>query len=104
MGCNYYVSETCPHCGHVQEFHIGKSSAGWVFSLHVIPEKSINSLADWKSFLKGKTIYDEYGDPVEYQKMIEIITERGGDLLRHDNEFCIGHGEGTYDYLIGEFY
>lgn len=51
MGTNYYLrlkSEICPHCGRGDEglLHIGKSSAGWCFSLHVM--NRIQSLDDWK--------------------------------------------------------
>jgi hypothetical protein len=33
MGTNYYLRQTaCSGCGRYDEFHIGKSSAGWSFS------------------------------------------------------------------------
>lgn len=38
MGTNYYLhsQDPCEHCGRsYPELHIGKSSAGWVFALHV---------------------------------------------------------------------
>ena len=34
MGTNYYLNDR----------HIGKSSAGWYFALHIYPEENINSL------------------------------------------------------------
>ena len=53
MGTNYYLyegSEACPTCKRPFEpLHIGKSSAGWCFSLHVIPEEGINTLDDWRT-------------------------------------------------------
>lgn len=136
MGKNYYVAlqPPCECCGRpYEEKHIGKSSAGWCFSLRVYPDEGINTLQDWQKFWEGKTIKNEYGDVVSEAEMLDAITNRSssndwsktpymysswsdfhnqnhsqqGDkgLLRHrvDNRFCIGHGEGTYDYLIGEF-
>ena len=42
MGTNYYLhrprTNECEHCGRADEappLHIGKSSSGWCFSLHV---------------------------------------------------------------------
>ena len=70
-------------------------------------------------------IQNEYGNVVTPDDMLEIITERWRDtppseeyirssdyampgpnnLLRHpvDGRFCIGHGEGTWDLMLGEF-
>ena len=43
MGTNYYFedsSEVCECCGRgAESLHIGKSSGGWCFSLHVMPER-----------------------------------------------------------------
>ena len=79
MGTNYYVVEdVCKHCGRGDdEIHIGKSSAGWCFSLHVTPEDDINSLDDWKKFWAGKEIRDEYGDKITEDRMLDVITNRG---------------------------
>ncbi len=52
MGTNYYLHEKpdCECCGRPFEaLHIGKSSSGWCFSLHVMPEDMINTLDDWRS-------------------------------------------------------
>ena len=136
MGTNYYLRyDCCERCGRADEQrHIGKSSFGWCFSLHV--EDELNSLDDWKrEFQKPNTrIYDEYPNPVTVEEMILIITERAGaksdldypnqfyrsreemmernsavpgpnGLLRHkiDSKHCVGHGEGAWDYIRGEF-
>lgn len=146
MGTNYYLREKegsrhkCEHCGHVNgERHIGKSSYGWHFSLHVIPEEGINTLQDWITKFNNPLyeIYDEYGEQKSPERMIEIITKRErpplkfpyedkiegnlyrsledycrrnnlelglGNLFRHPlSQWCIGHGDGTYDYMIGNF-
>ncbi len=69
MGTNYYLKTAapCPTCGHEQEpLHIGKSSGGWVFSLHVDPDAGLCDLPDWESrwAKPGATITDEYGETI----------------------------------------
>lgn len=81
MGTNYYLidQEACPTCGREGDndrLHIGKSSVGWCFSLHVIPEEGLNSLDDWKQRWPGKKIVNDYGDLVSEDKMLRCITER----------------------------
>jgi hypothetical protein len=66
-------------------------------------------------------IKNEYGEIVSPEGMLEVITARactlknrplGGGyeegpngLIRHliDGRFCVGHGEGTWDLINGEF-
>lgn len=115
MGTNYYaLIDVCEHCGRPKEkLHIGKSSWGWCFGLHVIPENGLNALDDWLELLKQDNckIFNEYGELVSFQDLLAIITERGHGFCapsvasRHtiDGRFCIGYGEGTWDYLAGEF-
>ena len=100
--------------------------------MHVYPDEGINTLDDWKENWEGKRITDEYGDVITEEEMLANITERnrpGGfdhkphfyeswddfhslnhsefgpnGLLRHRiDSFCIGHGEGTWDYSDREF-
>ena len=135
MGTNYYAvspENTCEHCGRYDtqdRQHIGKSSAGWCFSLHVIPELSLNSLEDWQKHLKQRhiVIEDEYGSILSYEELMKKITERRrpddgqtrwsdvdfrrneaepgpGNLARHSlGAHCIGHGDGTWDLITGDF-
>lgn len=133
MGTNYYYHENppCEHCGRKDDpKHIGKSSAGWCFSLKVYPEDGINTLDDWKAkFAAGGLILDEYNEVTPTGEMLMIITKRGwgkqnrgelmtpeylrsnyaeegpNGLMRHqvDGRHCVSHGEGTWDYMIGEF-
>lgn len=107
--------------------HIGKSSAGWCFSLHIIPEMGINSLDDWIPVFidPHRLIIDEYRDVIGLDKIMRVITCRGradpntwsdemyrinhavpgpGNLVRHSIEHgCVGHGPGTWDYIKGYF-
>lgn len=130
MGTNYYLHrDICPHCKRSGErLHIGKSSAGWCFSLHVDAAEGINSLADWQDLWsrQDSRIVDEYGDELSPDDMLRIIIRREwrrtyeypaawytqnhaepgpNGLARHriDQRHCIGHGNGTYDLIVGEF-
>lgn len=135
MGTNYYyytpdgpVCPTCGRCDEAEVRHIGKSSGGWVFALHVYPDEGICDLDDWRRLfaVPGTWIEDEYGSDVAPDYMLEIITERQGPAAsvmgddglaanravrgphnlaraRVDGTHCIGHGEGTWDLHVGEF-
>lgn len=132
MGTNYYLhAPACPRCGHEEEppIHLGKSSGGWCFGLHVSPEDGISCWEDIRQLIEDKLcdywqIKNEYGDEISLVDFIKTVTERKGDrpwersalLINHaiqgpnnlarsviDGWHCIGHGEGTYDYIIGEF-
>lgn len=84
MGTNYYLKKNCWNiCGRPsEEIHIGKSSFGWCFLLHVTNE--IKTLEDWISlfnerkyiiFRKHK-IFDEYGREISIKEMESIILDR----------------------------
>ena len=128
MGTNYYWLQEppCAHCGRSDEGkHIGKSSAGWCFSLHVYPEDGINDFDDWRERWGEGEIYNEYGEHVSVLEMERTISERTwphrtsasfdfvsnhavpgpNGLVRHriSNGHCIGHGRGTWDLIVGEF-
>lgn len=156
MGTNYYLRpKACKCCGlydKQKEVHIGKSSGGWCFSLHVGQSETDylftdygfeppESLEDWKRLFQtdGYHIFDEYGKRHTVDEMMEVIASRAwessrdnikwgegwyssyrdyndylrknsavdgpNNLLRHklDGKHCIGHGEGTWDYITGEF-
>lgn len=72
MGTNYYhVVRGKP------DRHIGKSSGGWCFALHVYPEEGINTLEDWtKRLVKSGKIRDENGTSVALDFMMERIEDR----------------------------
>ena len=133
MGTNYYwrpESNVCKECGHdpTEEIHIGKSSMGWCFALHVTEE--IESLTDWRGIWRSGvgSIFTEYGSLVTADEMLRIITDRVGrrgptfeddqDFLdtnhavlgpkgllrsRIDGSHCTAHGSGTWDIMPGEF-
>ena len=84
MGTNYYIRpqlEACEKCGHIAgelEYHIGKSSMGWCFALHVIPDMGLNTWLDWKKFIQGKKIFDEYDREVGFEFLESVVTKRRG--------------------------
>ena len=134
MGTNYFISlgsdKTCDHCGHTVEakkFHIGKSSAGWCFGLHVEPndKEHPQNLDDWREAFDAGVITNEYDEVIRADVMIHTITQRTrisrdippeqwmwdnrasmgpNNLSRHQlDEYCVGHGDGPFDYISGYF-
>ena len=133
MGTNYYleglVQVPCEKCGRPYEQerkHIGKSSAGWVFALHVYPDQGIKDLPDWYDLWGklGVRIRDSYGGVLTRVEMLDQVLGRFG--ARHRNKESelwfmqngaepgpyglaraklgprvIGHGLGTYSLHIG---
>jgi hypothetical protein len=118
MGTNYYMQ-----IGE-ERYHIGKSSVGWCFSLHVDdrhPDLTAWAL-HWNSDMDSRII-NEYGDALEPEEMEQIITERSflrspgvfdyaknravpgpHGLVRYAiGEHCSAHGPGTWDLCPGEF-
>jgi hypothetical protein len=131
MGTNYYLEENvCGCCKNPERtLHIGKSSGGWCFALQVLPEYNLTSLDAWKERMQRpeSIIRDEYGTPVTFSEMLHTITDRSwtpqkevspefyrtnhaepgpNGLVRHaisKDSRCVGHGEGTWDLIEGEF-
>ncbi len=131
MGTNYYwySSPPCKECGREFESkHIGKSSGGWCFALHIYPDEKINDLSDWEKLweIPRSEIKDEYGQIISPKIMKNTIMDRSREhspikdiywyeenhaesgsngLARSkiDGCHCIGHGKGTWDLFIGEF-
>ena len=134
MGTNYFLhAPACEHCGKEPEepLHLGKSSYGWCFGLHVHPEIGLNDWPDIWSHIHYKTeedyeIRDEYGDAIDPALFFSIVWDRKGrpeklfdeqwlednyatigpyGLARHAlyPGHCIGHGDGPFDYIVGEF-
>ena len=131
MGTNFYLhsrnaSKTCECCGHTPPetyLHIGKSSAGWCFGLYV-GRDCPKDLEGWKALWRNPdyVIKSEYDDIVSPERMENLVVNRRGNcypmddfegryiigpkgLLRHsiDGRHCVGHGDGTYDLIAGEF-
>ena len=53
--------------------HIGKNSAGWVFTFQAHPNLKLKSVNAWKEFLQEGYIYDEYGVLIPVKEFWEIV-------------------------------
>ena len=112
MGTNYYLHQKpdCACCGRAfVPLHIGKSSGGWTFALHVMPDDKVNTLDDWRYRWSepGAYIRNEYGERISIADMELIVTvrehPRGLSRSVLDGRHCVGYGPGTWDYISGEF-
>lgn len=75
MGTNYFAIVNLG--GPRVKLHIGKSSVGWCFALHVTD--GIASLADWRRVFAQAfvRIVDEYGVVYGADEMLGLIEGRG---------------------------
>lgn len=84
MGTNYYLEHAaCAACGHAHPpTHLGKSSAGWCFSLRIRPEDGIGSfseLMNWiadQVYISDAKVVDEYGKEYSLPDFMEVVTKR----------------------------
>lgn len=94
MGTNYYHrTNICEHCGHYDQHHIGKSSAGWTFSFHgekdPDPETNplggvVESYADWLERLKaGGKIFNEYEEEVTLPEFMLTVDRKRDEPNNH---------------------
>lgn len=106
METNYYFQPNgCEHCGHNPDLiHIGKSSYGWNFLLHVDPVIGLNNLDDWKKRWESGSIVDEYGGIFTPDQMLESIMGRPRNW-QSSVELSDRHSYGgeTWDHCLGEF-
>ncbi|MDO8414728.1 MAG: hypothetical protein Q7S87_00805 [Agitococcus sp.] len=99
MGTNYYLlgpaKASSAKNAEEEVTHIGKSSGGWCFSLHVMPEEGIHDLVDWEKLWAqpGTCIKNEYGDLISLEKMRDVIMNRSwGDGESFSARFKPGVG------------
>jgi hypothetical protein len=103
LGTNYYLHQKpdCECCGRpFKPLHIGKSSVGWCFSLHVVPEDGINTLDDWRNLWAdpGAYIRNEYGERVSIADMELTITARCIDKDWDDPSWWTGFYSSEQDF------
>jgi len=98
-----YVTKVCGEGGWIEDEY------GTVLEHHV----------EWFSIVKRRSIERTYGQCMDMKHSFNLKTYRTiqeymndmnavegpNNLFRHkiDGSFCIGHGEGTWDYFAGDF-
>lgn len=88
MGTNYYVKKNhCDSCDRYDTIHIGKSSYGWVFMFRAHEDIPLLSWKQWKEYLKGSKIQDEYGAPVDYEWFVKFVENEKSPNYVLDNGF-----------------
>jgi hypothetical protein len=113
VGTNYYWHERlkCKCCNRpYPKKHIGKSSFGYAFALHIYPEEGIYNLNDWQKLFNvpNSWITNEYGEIVSTINMNNVILRpkaKKEEIFVHcevDGKHCIGN-EYRVDYIVGEF-
>lgn len=72
MGTNYYCEDEC-----WGELHIGKQSVGWEFCVRIYPHQTDLpcNWTEWRRFLVGKTIVDEYGSVIARDDLIRMVEK-----------------------------
>ena len=77
MGTNYYARENiCKECGRYDDIHLGKSSMGWKFTFQYNGGELYKTVPEMKKWLKGKRIFDEYGDEVSQTFFWNMVEEK----------------------------
>lgn len=78
MGTNYYVETNfCKECERFDRIHIGKSSAGWKFTLE-IHEIYYKSFKEFIEFIRKNdgNIYDEYDKQISFDELMDKIESK----------------------------
>jgi len=111
MSTNYYAIYdecdcTCDHCSKKgMAYHLGKSSTGWAFALHIEPSMNLYDLEDIITFLiqKKATIIDERNSYCSLEDWLGLVVDLHPEVKhREDGKRCLV-GSGTFDLLEGEF-
>ena len=97
MYTNYYaITNHCDKCGRKDSLHLGKSSWGWDFTFHLVPEHYTN-FKEFKKFLDSVTIIDEYDAPITKEELLSIIEKKS-------IEYPFAHKKQGYWQYIGKYY
>lgn len=113
MGTNYYVVKNGPS---VQTpIHIGKSSAGWLFSFQSQNEKWHEPPIVWntypqvKKWLKEHTvdkndfvIMDEYDEIVSYDDFIDLVDSKQRDPVSQANPDNFSYSRNVDGYRFSD--
>jgi hypothetical protein len=115
MGTNYYLATLneeydakCPIKRKTEArynmTHLGKSSGGWTFALHVYPERSIYTLDCWVREMQeydskdSLLIFDEYYQTHTLQEFLNVVRDRHSDETWDEMEKRIKESKFYNDY------
>lgn len=109
MGCNYYVTKNGPSA--FGGYHLGKSSAGWLFNFQVQrntwsdPPVVWSTYEEVKAWLKHYTvdttdycIVDEYDRVVPYREFIELVESKQSDEFCRNNPDNFSYSKNVFGY------
>ena len=112
MGTNYYAVMKKPTIA--DPIHIGKSSNGWKFLFHIVPEhlnyisdEPLDTYSRWIKFLKEYTendtivIMNEYDEEVDLTDLIELVQRKQLEINEDNFRYC-DNVEG-YSFVRGDF-
>ncbi len=92
MSTNYYARmQICEKCRRYDELHIGKRSAGWVFSFEAHKDHDMTTYESAMRWLKYERIFDEYGEEVSYDAFREMVEKTGLERRNHAVEYPEGN-------------
>lgn len=103
MGTNYYLTtRACPTCGisKFDKLHIGKSSMGWTFALHIYPAYGITDFVSWLPLIvaTGTFIHDEYDRLISVEELLDVITNRTRDEVTDATARMHGYNDVNHFY------
>lgn len=110
MGTNYYVrtpacDKACEHCNETKLVHLGKSSAGWKFTLRAYEGWRIgnpdNPIDSWLELANSGAIEDEYGQFCTLRELLALIMSKQTGARHNNPSKAIYEGEGNpgiFDY------
>lgn len=103
MGTNYYAefgNRIYPY--KANRIHIGKSSSGWAFALHLDLTKGLGTFLEWRNFYSQPQIIirTDAGETIHPKEMTQIITARDYRNYKMDPEM-LGPLKAWYDVEHG---
>ena len=116
MGTNYYAVRNRPSVS--EPYHIGKSSAGWLFNFQTQNEKWNDPPVIWNTFpqvrdwLREHTvetqefvIMDEYDEIIPDDDFIRLVEDKQHDehCLSNTDNFVYARNVDGYRFSDGEF-
>lgn len=113
MGTNYYAVKNCPSLAG--PIHIGKSSAGWLFSFQSQNDKWRDPPVVWNTYKQvidwlhkntvEKTDYvilNEYDEIIPFDDFVELVQSKQNDLLCKGNPDNFSYSRNVDGYRFSD--